>query len=285
MKYLKYVYIILIVLMSVGVVFAINNFELEISEGQNSLKNVVGEETSEYKNANEKDVTSTYQSKSQENISGTSNFQQNTSREEAEGETNITDKLKEHWYSGIITKLDGNTIYFYNTEYKKNYVLTVQDTHKFASLRTGKNIALSSIREGYYIDTFSYYMDDIFGIASNITGEELRQELLQNLALGEANVAGTVASPYIKNIDIINNNKAIITVEIQDMYGTELGNTEIFEFKFLLNENTKIDSKGGGAHSIETLNNAAHDIVNIYLDKNTLNNETPLITEFYSSDS
>lgn len=258
MKYLKYVYIILVIIMSVGVIFAIGKFEPEIPEGQNLVINSVGEDTSTY---------------------------QNSSREEVVGETNITDKLKDHWYSGVVTSINGNMIHFSSSYDNKNYCLNVQNSYKFVNLRTGVNIAFEDIKEGDYIDTFSYYMNDVFGVASNITGEVLKQELLQNLALGEANVAGMVASPYIKNIDIVNSNKALMTVEIQDMYGTELGNTEIFEFVFLLNENTSISSKGGGAHSIDTLNNAAHDIVDIYLDKNTLSDKNPLVTTFSSSDS
>lgn len=200
-------------------------------------------------------------------------------------EIDITNKLKEHWYSGIITKIEGNFIFFDDDDENKKYVLQVKDSYKYGSLRTSENIEFKDIKVGDYIDTFSYYNDDIFGIATNITGETLKKELLESMALGEANISGIASCPNIIDIDIQSSEKAILTLEIYDVYREAFKNEESFEIKVLVNSKTKISSKSGAAHSVETLNNAAHDIVIIYLDKNTLNDEYPVATVFDSSDS
>ena len=94
-----------------------------------------------------------------------------------------------------------------------------------------------------------------------------------------------VRSPDIKNIEVINSEKAIVTMEFQDRFGEYLNNNEVFKQKIIVNSNTKITSKSRLAYSVETLKNAAHDIVTIVLDKNTLNDEYPVAISFSSSDS
>ncbi len=266
MKYLKYVYVLLVVIMAIAVVYKIINFEPEVPESLNVVINTSSNEWYKYsdlENASENVV-----------VAGS-----------AEGPIDISDKLKEHWYSGIITKIEDNTIYFYDDFKTKHYALKIKDDYKFVSLRTNEDVAVKDIKEGYYIDTFSYYNQDVFGIASNITGEALKQEIFKNLALNGQNASGIVASPSIESIDIINSNKAIIKVSVQDIYSENLENDESFEFEFILNEKTEIKSKGGGAHSIETLNNALHDFIDLRIDPNTINDERPVLTGFYSSDS
>lgn len=266
MEKLKYVYILLIIIMAIGVVFAINNFEPEIPESLNVVRDTTSNEYYSYSNI---EVSP-----------------QNTIV--AENVTNLidlSDKLKEHWYSGVITKIEENKIYFDNEDKTKSYVLEVKDGYKFVSLRTNEAVDAKDIKVGYYIDTFSYYNNDVFGIASNITGEELKQEIFKNLTLNGQNASGIVASPGIENIDIINSNKAIIKVSVQDIYSEYLENDESFEFEFMLNEKTEIKSKSGLAHSIDTINNALHDFVDLRIDPNTINDKYPVLTGFYSSDS
>ena len=152
-------------------------------------------------------------------------------------------------------------------------------------MRTNEDIKVKDIKVGYYIDTFSYYNNDVFGIASNIAGEQLRQEIFKNLALNGQNVSGVVASPGVESIDIINSNKAILKVSVQDIYSEYLKNDEIFEFEFMLNDKTEIKSKSGLAYSIDTINHALHDFVDLRIDQNTINDERPVLTGFYSSDS
>lgn len=266
MKYLKYVYVLLVVIMTVGVVYKISSFEPEVPENLNVVINTSSNEWYKYSNLEN----------APENVVVAGSVEE---------PIDISDKLKEHWYSGVVTKIEDNTIYFYDDFKTKNYALKVKDEYKFVSLRTNENVDVKDIKEGYYIDTFCYYNNDVFGIASNITGEALKQEVFRNLALNGQNASGIVASPVIEKIDIINSNKAIIKVSVQDVYSEYLENDESFEFEFILNEKTEIKSKGGGAYSIETLNNAIHDFIDLRIDPNTINDERPVLTGFYSSDS
>ena len=99
MKYLKYVYVLLVVIMAIAVVYKIINFEPEVPESLNVVINTSSNEWYKYsdlENASENVV-----------VAGS-----------AEGPIDISDKLKEHWYSGIITKIEDNTIYFYD-DFKK----------------------------------------------------------------------------------------------------------------------------------------------------------------------
>ena len=254
MKYLKYLYVLIVVIMAFGVVYKIINFEPEIPESLNVVVNTSSNEWYKYSGLED-------------------------------APDNVVVELKEHWYSGVINKIENNTIYFYDDFKTKHYALEIKDDYKFVSLRTNEDVVVKDIKEGYYIDTFSYYNQDVFGIASNITGEALKQEIFKNLALNGQNASGIVASPTVENIDIINSSKAIMKVSVQDIYAEYLGNDESFEFEFILNDKTEIKSKSGLAYSIDTINNALHDFVDLRIDKNAINDERPVLTGFYSSDS
>lgn len=266
MEKLKYVYIVLIIVMTISVCVAINSFEPKVPESLNVVRDTSPNEWYRY--------------------SAVENLSENiVIAPKVAGTTDISDKLKEHWYSGIITKIEDNKIYFDNEDKTKSYVLDIKDNYKFVSLRTNDDIKIQDIKVGYYIDTFSYYNNDVFGIASNIKGDELKQEIFKNLTLNGQNASGVVASPVVESVDIINSNKAIMKVSVQDIYSEYFGNDESFEFEFMLNDKTEIKSKSGLAYSIDTINNAAHDFVDLRIDKNTINDQYPVLTAFSSSDS
>ena len=89
-------------------------------------------------------------------------------------------------------------------------------------------------------------------------------------------------SPIGTNIEIINNDKAILTITFDDLlpnYNTDGGK---FEMKVEINSNTVIECKGG-INKIAELENVALDIIKIKLDKNTIDNEIPIATYFMSS--
>ena len=84
------------------------------------------------------------------------------------------------------------------------------------------------------------------------------------------------------NMEIINENKAILTITFSDLlsdYNTDSGE---FEMNVEINSNTIIECKGG-INNIEQLKDVALDIIKIKLDKNTINNEIPVVTYFMSS--
>lgn len=84
------------------------------------------------------------------------------------------------------------------------------------------------------------------------------------------------------NMEIINENKAILTITFSDLlsdYNTDSGE---FEMNVEINSNTIIECEGG-INNIEQLKDVALDIIKIKLDKNTINNEIPVVTYFMSS--
>ena len=134
---------------------------------------------------------------------------------------------------------------------------------------------------GYYIDTYTYKKSKAISILSNIKGEELRKELIKNLTLEDSPYL--TVSPIGTNIEIINSNKAILTITFEDLipdYNVDSGK---FEMKVEINSNTVIERKGG-RNKIEQLKDADLNIIKIRLDKNTIYNEIPIATYFMSSD-
>ena len=92
----------------------------------------------------------------------------------------------------------------------------------------------------------------------------------------------STVSPIGTSIEIVNKNKAILTITFGDLlpdYNTDSGE---FEMKVEINSNTTIECKGG-INKIEQLEEVTLDIIKIKLDKNTIYNEIPTVTYFNSS--
>ena len=194
---------------------------------------------------------------------------------------NITNNIEEKSYNGIITNIDSNSIVFENKLDNKIYSIDVNSSLNFINGRTNEKVYYDEMKIGYYIDTYTYKKSKAISILSNIKGEELRKELIKNLTL-EGSPYLTV-SPIGTNIEIINSNKAILTITFEDLlpdYNVDGGK---FEMKVEINPNTVIERKSG-RNKIEQLKNADLSIIKIRLDKNTINNEIPIATYFMSSD-
>ncbi len=195
---------------------------------------------------------------------------------------NITNDIEENSYSynGVITEINSNNIVFENQSNNKKYSIDANSDFKFINGRTNEEMNIEDIKTGYYIDTYPYKESKVISILSNIKGEKLRKELMKNFAL-EEHLYLTV-SPVGTNMEIINNNKAILTITFDDLlpdYNNEGGK---FEMKVEINSNTVINCKGG-INKIEQLEDVALDIIKIKLDKNTIENEIPIATYFMSS--
>ena len=200
--------------------------------------------------------------------------------------TDITETFnneESQYYSGKILEISNQTITFENYNHKK-YKIDYDSSIKLLDGRTEENIQYEDIKVNDSIECNNYPEKAIL-IATKKTGEELKKDLLKNLTLDNNRINSIVNSPEVKEIRIESPEKAIIIIALQDLYGEMFDNEETFEIDILLNSNTKITSRGGLAHSIETLNNAAHDIVDIVLDKDTLNDKYPVVLLFSSSDS
>ena len=84
-------------------------------------------------------------------------------------------------------------------------------------------------------------------------------------------------------MEILNKNIAILTVTFGDLlpdYNTDSGE---FEMKVEINSSTKIECKGLIVEYVEQLKEVSLDIIKIKLDRNTINNEIPVVTYFNSS--
>ena len=159
--------------------------------------------------------------------------------------------------------------------------IDVNGSFNFINRRTNEKVNYDDIKIGDYIDTYTYKKSKAISILSNIKGEELRKELIKNLTLEDSPYL--TVSPIGTNIEIINSNKAILTITFEDLlpdYNVDGGK---FEMKVEINPNTVIERKGG-RNKIEQLKDADLSIIKIRLDKNTINNEIPIATYFMSSD-
>ena len=118
---------------------------------------------------------------------------------------------------------------------------------------------------------------------SNISGEELKKELLKNLTLENCIDTNTRVSVYGETINIENSNKAILTLKMHEYIESQDIRSEEFEVKVELNSNTDIECKGLKDPKIEDLKDVLLDVINVRLDETTLNNEIPVVTWFLSS--
>ncbi|MGN1297825.1 MAG: hypothetical protein ACI4VH_05315 [Clostridia bacterium] len=196
---------------------------------------------------------------------------------------NITNNIEENFYSyhGLITEINSNNIVFENQSSNKKYSIDANSNFKFINARTNEEIKVTDLKVGYYIDVFPYNKSKVIAILSDIKGEELRKELMTNFTL-ENPLYSTVA-PIGTNMEIINKNKVILTVTFGDLlpdYNTDGGE---FEMKVEINSNTKIECKGLIVEYVEQLKNVSLDIIKIKLERNTINNEIPIVTYFNSS--
>ena len=195
---------------------------------------------------------------------------------------NITNAIEENSYSynGVITEINSNNIVFENHSNNEKYSIDINSNFKFINGRTNEEMNINDIKVDYYIDAYTYEKSKVITILSNIKGEELKKELMKNFAL--ENPLYLTVSPVGTNMEIVNKDKAILTITFDDLlpdYNTDGGK---FEMKVEINSDTVIECKGG-INKIEQLDDVSLDIIKIKLDKNTIDNEIPIVTYFMSS--
>lgn len=197
---------------------------------------------------------------------------------------NISNNIGEKYdYEGIITEINSDNIIFKDQSNNKKYLIGLNSNFKFINGRTNEKINVSDIKVGNYIDTYPYTEESkVISILSNIKGEELRKELIRNLSLEYPIDTKTKTLVTGKNMNIINNNKAILTLMFKESIVSQNINSEEFEIQVELNSNTTIECKGG-YNKIEQLGDVLIDVINVRLDENTINNEIPVATWFMSS--
>ena len=196
---------------------------------------------------------------------------------------NITNDIEtnDYGYNGIITEISYNNIIFENQSSNKKYSIDINSNFKFINGRTNDEMNINDLKVDYYIDTSTYKKSKVISVLSNIKGEELRKELMKNFAL--ENPIYLTVSPIGTNLEILNKNKAILTVTFGDLLPDYNADGGEFEIKAEINSNTKIECKGLIVEHVEQLKDVSLDIIKIKLDKNTINNEIPVVTYFNSS--
>ena len=185
----------------------------------------------------------------------------------------------EFYFTGPIYNIDENYIYFSRDNEKKYYI----DKNAFSYLngRTTKDMNIVDVKVGDYL----LHNEGKIIIYRNISGEELNQELLYNFTLTPDKRIMFANVIEIEDINIVNNDTALVKVRYGDLIGNDLTN-ETFEALIEFNSNTKFYSKGGNINSINDLETAKYNINSIVLDKNTINKKNPaIVTIFDSSDN
>ena len=186
---------------------------------------------------------------------------------------------------GIIRKIKDDKITFIDKE-NNIYILENKEQIKYINGRTSEQCKFSDLKEGYYINT-SY--DRTCYIYKNITGEELKKELLKSLALPDDVDILRTSVDEIKDVKQLGNNEALVTFEISDIIKAEnypeINDEEHkFEVTLKVNNNTKynLNFHGQDTYNAETIENSKWLMLYNRLDANTLNDEYPCISMFDS---
>ena len=186
---------------------------------------------------------------------------------------------------GIIRKIKDNKITFIDKE-NNLYILENKEQIRYINGRTSEQCRFSELKEGFYIN-ISY--DKTCYIYENITGDELKKELLKSLALPDDVDILRTSVDGIKDVKQLGNNEALVTFEISDIIKAEnypeLNDEEHkFEVTLKVNNNTKynLNFHGQDTYNAETIENSKWLMLYIRLDANTLDDEYPCISMFDS---
>lgn len=186
---------------------------------------------------------------------------------------------------GIIRKIKDNKITFIDKE-NNIYILENKEQIRYINGRTSEQCRFSELKEGFYIN-ISY--DKTCYIYENITGDELKKELLKSLALPDDVDILRTSVDGIKDVKQLGNNEALVTFEISDIIKAEnypeINDEEHkFEVTLKVNNNTKynLNFHGQDTYNAETIENSKWLMLYIRLDANTLNDEYPCISMFDS---
>ena len=186
---------------------------------------------------------------------------------------------------GIIRKIKDNKITFIDKE-NNLYILENKEQIRYINGRTSEQCEFSKLKEGFYIN-ISY--DKTCYIYEDITGEELKKELLKSLALSDDVDILRTSVDEIKDVKQLGNSEALVTFEISDIIKAEnypeINDEEHkFEVTLKVNNNTKynLNFHGQDTYNAETIENSKGLMLYIRLDANTLNDEYPCISMFDS---
>lgn len=196
----------------------------------------------------------------------------------SKNENNSTNSTDISHYSGFIIEVGENYIIVNNKEKNETQTFYADENNEFLNSRTNQKINISQVKIG------DYYQNWDKSIVRNITGEELKKELLLNMA---ANDYYYVANDVAQFINVENKGDYVIyTLEMADTASSVfLDNDQEcpnFTISFIANGNTKVYG-----HYNETIYNfeeyAKGNLVTIRIDSSTVDDQYPIITsmEYY----
>jgi hypothetical protein len=215
-------------------------------------------------------------------------FGDGTSNAENEDELaeDITTKFldnKVYYKVGKIEKIRDNKIYFSDND-KNKYILENSEQINYINGRTAEKYTFDNLKEGYYINLSNNKNCYVF---RNITGDELKKELLISLSLPDTVDMLRTSVDDVKSVKQLGNNEALVTFEISDIIRNEdfsdYDNGEI-NVTLKVDNNTKYNTNfnGNTTYDANTIEDSKSLMLYIRLDSSTLKDEYPCVSMFDS---
>ena len=190
---------------------------------------------------------------------------------------------KVYYKVGKIEEIRDNKIYFSDND-KNKYMLENSEQINYINGRTTEKYKFDNLKEGYYINLSNNKNCYVF---RNITGDELKKELLISLSLPDSVNMLRTSVDDIKSVKQLGNNEALVTFEISDIIRNEdfsdYDNGEI-DVTLKVNNNTKYNTNfnGNTTYDANTIEDSNSLMLYIRLDAGTLNDEYPCVSMFDS---
>lgn len=190
---------------------------------------------------------------------------------------------KVYYKVGKIEEIRDNKIYFSDND-KNKYMLENSEQINYINGRTTEKYKFDNLKEGYYINLSNNKNCYVF---RNITGDELKKELLISLSLPDSVNMLRTSVDDIKSVKQLGNNEALVTFEISDIIRNEdfsdYDNGEI-DVTLKVNNNTKYNTNfnGNTTYDANTIEDSKSLMLYIRLDAGTLNDEYPCVSMFDS---
>lgn len=241
----KIIVVLVIILVFISAIIAFNIFEGEHNNGNEIINNI-----------NEK------QNIKKEELLGFENYMTN----------NINNnKIAEN---GIITNIENNIITIQNEEIDYPYEINITNETKLTNYRTNEDMSISELKIGDYYDAGK--------IIRNISGDEWKKECIKNLAYCYEEGGNLICNPQeITNIQNMGN-YVIITLIMGDStteYFNGKDNISTFELKAIAYPNLNIPTSSGKVNVYNLKEEVTGFMFWIGLDKNTINNKYPVISD------
>lgn len=198
----------------------------------------------------------------------------------------ISNQENSEFYYGTIYKIEDQTIYF-DTIDKGQYYFKDNDFN-YINGRTFEQYTFENIQPNDYVHISEPDKIEIF---RNITGEELKKELLVYCSTPMTPVAILSLDDDTDNpIQKINSNEATTIAYLHDAISSDMFPNKqdvTFEIKVkFTNDTTKYHSKSGKIVDIDTLiEYRKYNLSYIELDPKTINSECPTVASYDGTDT